>query len=289
MDRRLFLKLSASSAVAVFTPLAACLHKAGTTGDGATGAAALVLSPDAAQVFFSPDGQRFTAQPFDAIVALTADGQAERRIGQFGIGAADLNDAQGMAFADDRLYVLDRGNSRIQMYSLDGGHLGQLGGRGRDPGQLAMPSALLLTQDRLYIADTLNHRVQVWEKDGRVIKVLDGMNAPRALAIWPDDTVWVLDADGRIFAFDKDLAHVATHEMRNGDRALRAPSSLAIDKTGLAYVGEIGFAGLHVVDKDGNYQESRALVADGVPLLPLHLTLDPTGDLHVSALAARPA
>lgn len=48
------------------------------------------------------------------------------RIGKSGNGYSELNEPESMAINDDRLYVADEGNSRVQIFSLRGKHLGNL-------------------------------------------------------------------------------------------------------------------------------------------------------------------
>jgi NHL repeat len=59
------------------------------------------------------------------------------------------------------LYVVERGNRRIQKLTAAGESLGVWGQSGAKPGQLADPWALAVDRmGRVHVVDTENHRVQ---------------------------------------------------------------------------------------------------------------------------------
>ena len=59
------------------------------------------------------------------------------------------------------LYVVERGNHRVQKLTKEGVPLATWGTPGREPGQLADPWALAVDQKgRVHVVDTENHRVQ---------------------------------------------------------------------------------------------------------------------------------
>jgi hypothetical protein len=68
---------------------------------------------------------------------------------------------------DGRIYVLDGGNARVQVFNEDGAFLQTLGEPGEEPGQLAQPSNLAVVGDRIVINDVGNSRLSVWGLDGR--------------------------------------------------------------------------------------------------------------------------
>jgi DNA-binding beta-propeller fold protein YncE len=59
------------------------------------------------------------------------------------------------------LYVMERGNSRVQKLTAAGKPMSMWGTPGRQPGQLHEPWALAVdSQDRVHVIDSENHRVQ---------------------------------------------------------------------------------------------------------------------------------
>jgi hypothetical protein len=68
---------------------------------------------------------------------------------------------------EGRIYVLDGGNARVQVFSPDGAYLQTLGAPGPGPGELAQPSNIAVVGDRVVINDVGNARLSVWGIDGR--------------------------------------------------------------------------------------------------------------------------
>ena len=64
------------------------------------------------------------------------------------------------------IFVLERGNRRIQMFDHDGTFLASLGGPGQGPGELQFPVAIGIAGDRLVVHDGMNARLSFWTLDG---------------------------------------------------------------------------------------------------------------------------
>jgi len=89
-------------------------------------------------------------------------GEFVKTIGSEGTGPGELKYPYDVAFGPKRdLYVVERGNHRVQKFSAAGVSLGVWGGPGRKPGQFADPWALVVDKrDCVHVIDTENHRVQ---------------------------------------------------------------------------------------------------------------------------------
>ena len=84
-------------------------------------------------------------------------------IGQEGTGPGEFKYPYDVAIGPNKkLYVVERGNQRVQRFTLDGVHEETWGGnKGRLPGQLADPWAIVVDRrGRVHVIDTENHRVQ---------------------------------------------------------------------------------------------------------------------------------
>ncbi len=70
------------------------------------------------------------------------------------------------------LYVSEYGNTdRIQVFDPDGKWLRQWGGHGYEPGEFLRPRALAIDpDDNLYVADSCNHRIQVFDTNGKLLR-----------------------------------------------------------------------------------------------------------------------
>ena len=105
-------------------------------------------------VLVAPDGSIFVADGHDAggnnrIVKLAPDGSFLMAWGETGMGAGQFRDPHALAMdSQGRLFVADRGNSRIQIFDQEGAHL-------ETWTQFGRPSGLFIdADDMLYAADS---------------------------------------------------------------------------------------------------------------------------------------
>ncbi|QOJ20952.1 MAG: 6-bladed beta-propeller [Gammaproteobacteria bacterium] len=138
------------------------------------------------------------------------DGKLKQRIGNHGTKPGELINPTGLAIFEKKLYVVDEGNNRIQVFDTDTGRLiSVLGSLGKDPGQFTIPKALTIdTQGNLYVSDNL-HRIQKFDASGLFIKQwgrYGGMPGEMADPIdvsFSNDTIYVADlVNHRLQAFD---------------------------------------------------------------------------------------
>ena len=99
------------------------------------------------------------------ISVFTADGGYIRSFGKLGSGPAEFRTPHDIAIdADDRLWVADRGNHRIQILDLDGKYLAEWKQFGR-------PSGIALRDGLVYVADSESNGVAPnpgWKRGIRV-------------------------------------------------------------------------------------------------------------------------
>lgn len=74
---------------------------------------------------------------------------------------------RGVAVTDDEMFIVDTGNERVQVFSIDGTFRRLWGGYGTDPDQLIEPVGIAVGPDGLiYVADSGNARVSVFTPAG---------------------------------------------------------------------------------------------------------------------------
>ncbi len=91
--------------------------------------------------------------------------------------------------ADGYYYVAEFGeNQRISKFDSEGQFVKCWGGPGQEPGKFARPRALALGPDNLlYVADACNHRIQVFDRDGTLVRVWGEVGAAPGQLSYPYD------------------------------------------------------------------------------------------------------
>ncbi len=99
--------------------------------------------------------------------------------GAAGMGAGQLNAPRNVAVGGDgRIYVLDSGNHRIQMFDAQGQYLAEWGSQGDQPGQFNEPWGIAVDDEFVYVADTWNHRIQKFTLDGAFVTLFGRSGSP---------------------------------------------------------------------------------------------------------------
>ena len=116
------------------------------------------------------------------ILVFTLDGQLIRTIGSQGSGPGQFSNPTAVAFAPDEdgdMYVLDRSNSRIQVFNANGVYQREFG-----KGQVSTPSDIICTTDHhVLVADHNNSRVVIFNTMGQLIHSFQDGSYPHGLAI----------------------------------------------------------------------------------------------------------
>lgn len=142
----------------------------------------------------------------DRIQKLDPDRRFVYEWGKHGDGPGEFSRPQALAIdADDRLWVADACNHRIQVFDVSGERpeLERVWGeRGEAPGRLNYPYNLVLDgRGHLYVTEFGNHRVQKFTLDGRSVGVWGAagrrpgqLNQPWASAVDSHGDLHVLDS-----------------------------------------------------------------------------------------------
>lgn len=106
---------------------------------------------------------------FDRIQKVAPDGTFVLQIGGHGTEPGKFIRPQSVAVDDqDRLWVTDSGNHRLQVFDTEGTLLFYWGESGHEAGQLYYPYSLVLDgQGHVYVCEYGNHRVQKFTLDGK--------------------------------------------------------------------------------------------------------------------------
>ena len=152
----------------------------------------------------------------------TADHENEviLKWGENGDNPGQFDGPTGLTFnTEGDLYVVDRGNNRVQIFSPKGSYISSWGKEGTEEGEFCNPWGISIDkQGNIYVADWGNNRVQIFDYKGQYISTLGTSG----------------DANQR-------LSH---------------PAHVAVDKDGDIYISDWGNKRVQIFDCDGNFIQS---------------------------------
>jgi DNA-binding beta-propeller fold protein YncE len=122
--------------------------------------------------------------------------------GKAGTGPGEFNRPEGLCVdAQDRLYVADSCNHRIQIFSSDGKFIQAYGTAGKGLGQLSYPYDICVdAAGRQYVCEFGNSRIQVFDANHQPIEIIGGPGAEAGQFSNP----WgvALDSAGNLYVAD---------------------------------------------------------------------------------------
>ena len=129
-----------------------------------------------------------------------------------GTAPGQLNGPAGMDFdIDNRLYIVDSLNSRIEVFSKDGEFIECWGEYGDEEGQFNKPWGITIdTQGYVYVADWGNSRVQKFTADGEFVIAIGSNDDSESALDHPSGVA--VDSDGDIYVVDWGNRRVQIHE-----------------------------------------------------------------------------
>jgi DNA-binding beta-propeller fold protein YncE len=124
-------------------------------------------------------------------------------MGRAGTAPGEFNRAEGICVdAQDRLYVADSCNHRIQIFAADGKFLREFGQAGTKLGELSYPYDVAVdASGNIFVCEFGNSRIQVFDANCQPVEIIGGagsepgqFNNPWAIALDPNGNLYVADA-----------------------------------------------------------------------------------------------
>jgi sugar lactone lactonase YvrE len=113
--------------------------------------------------------------------------------------------------ASGNVWVVDRGNNRIEKFNSKGEYVSQFGSEGTGDGQFKSPAGIAIdSSGNIWVADRLNYRVQKFNSAGTFLLKFGSrgsgngqfsIEGPKSLAFDASGNAWVSDYSGRIQKF----------------------------------------------------------------------------------------
>jgi sugar lactone lactonase YvrE len=125
--------------------------------------------------------------------------------GKRGTDPGEFNLPRDVAVGHDgRLYVVDGGNFRIQVFDRDGKYIQAFGRVGRQLGQFARPKEAATDKEgNLYVVDTAFGNIQIFNPDGELLMFIGDRAEQDGPAKYMLPSGVYVDEDGRVYMVDQ--------------------------------------------------------------------------------------
>jgi tripartite motif-containing protein 71 len=165
--------------------------------------------------------------------------------------------------SEDKLYIVDRDNNRIQVFDKNGTFLFKWGEEGEGDGEFALPYGLDVDKEgNVWVADRGNNRIQKFDAEGNFLLAFgsegEGEGEFRELRhVAVDDqlqNVYAVDSKNhRIQKFDINGNFIESFgELGDAPGQFNVPVTIVIDSNGDLFVNERGNERVQKLDTQGN-------------------------------------
>ena len=166
--------------------------------------ASVTASPDGSRIYVVDIGgvlsENHRVRVFDA-----STGAHIRDIGKRGSGPGEFNLPRDVAVGrDGRLYVVDGGKFRVQIFDAEGNYLDSFGKAGRQYGNFSRPKEIAVGPDgNVYVADAAFGNFQIFNPDGELLMFIGQRSESPGPGRYMLPSGISVDADGRIYFVDQ--------------------------------------------------------------------------------------
>ena len=181
-----------------------------------------------------------------SLLKFNKEGKLMKVVGRRGTQPGEFKDPSMIKVINDKLYVCDRGNNRVQTLNTELEYVNSFGCYGDGNGQLNWPNDI--AQDRagtLYVTDTSNRRVQVFDCKGQFLSAFtkkgttsEGVHRPFGICVGSDQLVYVCDMGNNCVSVFKTSGEFVTSFGKFSE-----PVGIVIDDDGFVYVSDFVPAG----------------------------------------------
>jgi DNA-binding beta-propeller fold protein YncE len=164
----------------------------------------VTVSPDGTRLYVVDTGG-IDSQDHYVHVYDSHSGAHLQRIGSRGTEPGQFNlPLQAATDSAGRLYVVDGGNFRVEVFDNDGQYLSSFGSVGRLPGQFARPKGIAIgPDDNSYIVDAAFGNIQLFNAEGQLLMVIGERGHAGLPGKYMLPAGITVDEDGRIYVVDQ--------------------------------------------------------------------------------------
>lgn len=169
-------------------------------------------------VAYDPVGRKLYVADASAhmIKIFDLEGNLLAELGERGDGPGEFNFPTHIAVAEEKLYVTDTMNARVQVFSTKTGkHLANIGKRGMFIGDLSRPKGVAVDgEDNVYVVESYFDYLLIYNRHGQFLMPLGGVGFSAGKFHLPSG-VWI-DARNRVYVADMMNSRVAVFQFLGG-------------------------------------------------------------------------
>lgn len=194
--------------------------------------------------------------------------------------------------AQDNLYVVDKGNYRIQKFDGEGNFLLAWGSQGTEDGQFVRPIYVAVdAQNHVFVTDDRNPVIQKFDSSGQFLgkwgsfgKAEGQFRHATGIGIDSEGNIYVSDYENqRVQKFDNDGQFLMVWRTgANGQSGV--PEAIAVDENDRVYVTDSDLKQIELFDQNGTSLKVVDLQGVGVfnRIAPYGIAVDLSGNLFIS-------
>ena len=235
--------LPAWNCISVFSPSGVKLRSFGTKGSGP----GQFMHPYGVAV--DGEGNILVSDNYNhRIQKFTAEGQFLTAVGTKGSGPLQFNNVEDIAIStsNNKVYIVDKYNDRIQVLNSDLTFSNTFGKYGRNKGEFSFPWGIACdSTGNVYVADSMNYRIQVFTSKGKFLRMFGSHREGDGELNYPIGIT--LDAQGKVYVSKKNNHSISVFTSEgqfvtsfgSGRPGKLDPRGLAVDSNGVVYVCDL--------------------------------------------------
>lgn len=192
------------------------------------------------------------------------------------------------------IYIVDTGNSRIQIFDNKGQFLSEFGSQGYGQGQFLNPSGVAISSNgQVYVADSGNHRIQVFDSNNQFLSQFGEFgsgpgqfNLPQGIALDNNGNIYVADMQNyRIQVFSQNGQFLSQFgELGSDPGQFLEPIGVAVDANGLIYVADFNNHRIQIFDENHQFLYAFGEFGGdpGALSKPEGVAVDSNGNIYVA-------
>lgn len=161
-------------------------------------------------------------------------------LGGFGFGQGQLAGPMGTYFYHNKLYVVDQGNNRVQIFQLtpEPYFNAMFGKKGRGAGEFFAPTDIMIENDQIWVLDKGNQRIQIFDMNGNYLdQIVDSQMKNPVRFLKYKGHFLVVDENRGLFLFEKEKRRFKL--IKKPSDGIERVTSATIDNNGVLFFAEL--------------------------------------------------